>query len=143
MSQQVSPGTGSNGLFFFYPYSVVFVQTQRLWPWFSSWAFDFLFWSCIKIAWTYFYLCVTDECIFYIFLGKERRYLLLDRLINVHSPELTAKSIRTGQCPGKVKTSSSQYARNKAIRHFYASIFIRFGHVFVEKKCKNVLKTLS
>ncbi len=134
MSQRVSPGTGSN--WFFILIQSFFVQTQRLWPRFSSWACDFLFWSCMRKSREhilYMYLC-HGWGYFLLILRKERRYLLLDRLINVQSPELTAKSIRTGQCPGKVKTSYSQYARNKVIRYFYASIFIRFGHVFVEKK---------
>jgi hypothetical protein len=90
-----------------------------------------------------FYLCVTDECIFYIFFSGKRRYLLLDRLINVHSPELTAKSIRIGQCPGKVKTSYSQYARNKVIRYIlYMPLILYTSALLLKKKsCKNVWKT--
>ncbi len=94
--------------------------------------------SCFDHAWkiaTYF-LSVSRGWVYFLHFSGKRRYLLLDRLINVQYPELAAKSIRT-ECPGKVKTSYSQYARNKVIRYFYH----RFGHVFVEKKLWKCLES--
>ncbi len=93
--------------------------------------------SCFDHAWKFARTYFLSEChgwVYFLHFSGKTEALPADRLINVHSPELTAKSIKTGQCPRKVETSSSQYARNKVIRYFYASIFIRFGHVFVEKK---------
>jgi hypothetical protein len=62
------------------------------------------------------FIRVSRMSIFSTFFWKTEA-LPADRLINVHSPELTAKSIRTGQCPGKVKTSYSQEARNEVIKY--------------------------